>query len=176
MSLHAIPELPANNNAHLRRVLRLESMEEALAEAERVVGADRAGRLRRMGNWTTGQALGHLAAWMNYGFDGYPVPTPPAELVARAQARKPTAIREGLRAGVYIPGVEGGTAGTDAMEADEGLRRYRAGWARLSAGTPTHAHPFFGSLTRDEWLLLHLRHTELHLSYLHPPTPEPTTP
>ncbi len=167
----SMPDLPANNNAHLRRALRLESMDDAVREAERVSVAERAGTLACKGNWSAGQAMGHLAAWMHFGFDGYPVLRPPEELVARAMARKDVAFRDGLRAGVYIPGVEGGTAGIEALSVEEGLGRYRAGWARLAAGTPTHPHPFFGALTRDEWFLLHLRHTELHLSYLHPEIP-----
>jgi hypothetical protein len=35
------------------RLLRFESIDQALAEVERIVEAERAGRLKRLGNWTT---------------------------------------------------------------------------------------------------------------------------
>lgn len=150
-----------------RRAIRLECGAEVLAEAERIACADRAGRLRRTGNWTAGQCFGHLAGWIGFCFDGYPVVAPP-ELAARALVRKPTALREGLMAGVRIPGVEGGTAAIEVLPLDEGLARLRAGWARLEGGMARFPHPFFGALTYEEWMMLHLRHAELHMSYLHP--------
>src|ERR687885_514061 len=53
-----------------RRALPFESVGQGLADAER------AGRLRRLGNWTLGQALGHLAAWAEYGYTGFPLRVP----------------------------------------------------------------------------------------------------
>jgi hypothetical protein len=156
-----------NNNMHLRRVLRFETLSEAIAEGERIAAAERIGRLTRKGNWRAGQALGHLATWIDFGFDGYPMTAAP-EAAAKARARMPVALREGLFAGIHLPGVPGGTAGTDVLPADEGMRRFRGACKRLERETPTHGHPYFGLLTRDEWFLLHLRHSELHLSYLHP--------
>ncbi len=155
-----------NNNMHLRRALRFESLAQAIAEAERIVAAERIGRLARKGNWTAGQALGHLASWIDFGFDGYPITATP-EGAAKARARKPVALREGLFAGVRLPGVPEGTAGIELLSIDEGVRRFRGACTRLEAGTPTHGHPYFGPLTRDEWFQLHLRHSELHMSYLH---------
>jgi hypothetical protein len=149
-----------------RRVIRFESAADVLAEAERIVAAERAGTLRRGGNWTPGQCFGHLAGWIGFCFDGYPVVAPP-EMAARAQVRKPTALREGLMAGFHIPGVEGGTAAIEPLATDEGLSRLRAGWSRLQGGMPRFPHPFFGMLTYEEWIMLHLRHAELHMSYLH---------
>jgi len=153
-----------------RRILRFESPAAVLAEVDRIAGAERAGQLKRTGNWTAGQAIGHLAAWIDFGFDGYPVVAPP-DLAERARARKPTALREGLRVGFRIPGVEGGTAATEVLEPGDAVGRYRRAFARLQAGTPGFPHPFFGPLTNEEWMMLHLRHAELHLSFLHPTSP-----
>lgn len=152
---------------HLRRALRLETLADVIAEAERVRESERAGRLVRKGNWTAGQAVGHLATWIDYGFEGYPMTATP-EAQARTRARKPAALREGLLAGVRLPGIAEGTTGTEVLEAGEAIRRYRGACARLERGMPTHPHPYFGAMTREEWLMLHLRHAELHLSYFHP--------
>ena len=55
-----------------RSTLRFESLDEVLAEAERLSVAERNGTLVRAGNWTLGQTLGHLATWCRFAFDGYP--------------------------------------------------------------------------------------------------------
>jgi hypothetical protein len=43
-----------------RRLLRFESIDEMMAEVDRLVEAERAGRLKRLGNWTLGQTLGPM--------------------------------------------------------------------------------------------------------------------
>src|SRR5207244_91073 len=53
-----------------RRVLRFDSLDQMLAEVDRLVDAERIGRLKRLGNWTLGQTLGHLATWMEFGYTG----------------------------------------------------------------------------------------------------------
>jgi hypothetical protein len=36
----------------------------------------------------------------------------------------------------------------------------------LAKAPPTIPHALFGPLTHDEWIAQHLRHAELHLSFL----------
>jgi len=59
-----------------RRILRFESIDEVLAEVNRLGEAERAGRLKHVGNWTLGQTLGHLAAWVEYAYTGAPLKVP----------------------------------------------------------------------------------------------------
>ena len=61
--------------------------------------------------------------------------------------------------------------GTDKLPTHEGLRQLERAVGRLVKETPPHPHPFFGALTREEWIKLQLRHAELHLGYLHPEGP-----
>src|SRR5215472_6607838 len=63
-------------NAPGRRMLRFESIDDVLAEVDRLVEAEHAGRLKRVGNWTLGQCLGHLAAWAEYSYTGAPLKVP----------------------------------------------------------------------------------------------------
>jgi EAL domain-containing protein (putative c-di-GMP-specific phosphodiesterase class I) len=56
-----------------RRTLRFETIDQALAEADRLADADRAGRLKPLGNWALGQTLGHLATWADYSYTGTPL-------------------------------------------------------------------------------------------------------
>ena len=150
-----------------RRMLRFESIDQAMAEVERLAETERAGRLRRLGNWTPGQTLGHLAAWAEYGYTGSPLKVPFfIRWVLRLRKRK--FLYGPMRAGVKIPGVEGGTLATDPVPLDEGLSRFRRAMERLKAEAPTAPSPVFGLLTHEESIAMNLRHAELHLGFLIP--------
>lgn len=147
-----------------RRVLRFERIDDALAEAERLVQAERDGRLERRGSWTLGQALGHLATWANFALEGYPPEiSPPWPVRAVLRVMRGRIIEGGMRPGMRLRGVPGGTVGTDLISADEGLERFRAALERLGSTAPTIVNPAFGRLTHAQWIALNLRHAELHL-------------
>ena len=71
-----------------------------------------------------------------------------------------------MPSGARLPKAPGGTFGTDRVPAAEGLRRLTAAYIRLKSGPPTIPNPAFGRLSEIEWTKLHLRHAELHLSFL----------
>jgi hypothetical protein len=149
-----------------RRNLRFASIDEALGDVGALVAADRVGNLQRLGNWTLGQVLGHLATWINFGFDGYPAKlNPPFFIKWILKARKHRYIHQGLPAGAKIPGIDGGTAGTEMMSTEDGVHRFRQAMERLRAAPPARPNVIFGPLSHDEWMQLHLRHAELHLSF-----------
>lgn len=149
-----------------RRKLRFETLDDALAEAERLAAAERDGRLTHTGNWTLGQTLGHLATWTNFAFDGYPpeVHAPlPVRLILRLLRNR--ILNTGMQPGVKIGKVPGGTLGLDVLPTDEGLRRFRAALERLRGTGPGVVNPAFGRLTHGQWIQLNLRHAELHLGF-----------
>jgi hypothetical protein len=150
-----------------RRTLRFESIDQVMAEVDRLAEAERAGRLRRLGNWTLGQTLAHLAAWAEHGYTGSPLKVPFfIRWILRLRKRK--FLYGPMRAGVKIPGVEGGTLATDAVPLDEGLGRFHRVLERLKVEAPTAPSPVFGPLTHEESIALNLRHAELHLGFLIP--------
>ena len=149
-----------------RRKLRFDTIEDALAEAERLVAAEREGRLARAGNWSLGRTLGHLATWANFAFDGYPpeVSAPlPVRLILRAMRGR--VLNQGMMAGVKIGRLPEGTVGVEEMPAEAGLERFRAALRRLKDSSPTADNPVFGKLTHAQWVQLNLRHAELHLGH-----------
>jgi hypothetical protein len=147
------------------RALRFSSIDDALAEVERLVEAERAGRLRRVGNWTLGQALGHIASWIDYAYDGYPGAPPPWFIRAVCRMMKQTFVTKPARRGFKIPRIEGGTHGAELLSTDHGADRCRRAFQRLRAAPPSKPNPVFGPLTHEQWIQLHLRHAELHLGY-----------
>lgn len=150
-----------------RRKLRFANTDDLLAEIDRVVAADRAGTLKRLGNWTPGQIMGHIAAWINYGYDGYPLRRPPwfIRFILRRIVKK--YLRDGMPAGVRIPRVENGTTGIDVLSTDEGANRLRSALQRLESNeVPAHDSPAFGPMSHPDRIQLNLRHAELHLGFL----------
>src|SRR5258706_10342758 len=59
-----------------RRTLRFDSPAEMEADVARLVEAERAGRLVRVGNWSPGQILNHLGAWATFAFEEHPLKPP----------------------------------------------------------------------------------------------------
>jgi len=147
-----------------RRVLHFDSIDQALAEVDRLVAAERAGHLRRLGNWTLGQALGHLAAWAEYSYTGTPLKVP---FFIRwiMKLRKRKFLYGPMRSGVRIPGVAGGTLATEPLPLEEALGRLRRILERLKTEAPTAPNSIFGMLTHEEWVALNMRHAELHLGF-----------
>ena len=148
-----------------RRELNFTTLDEAIADANRLAAAEREGRLHRLGNWSFGQNLGHLAAWVNYSFDGLPMTVP---WFVRLPMRffKNKVLNSKMRPGSRIPGISGGTLGIEPLSSEEGLERFNKAFSRLKAGSPALPHALFGRLTHEEWIKQHLRHAELHLSFM----------
>ena len=113
-----------------RRELHFTDLAQLDADARALAEGDAAGKLHRLGNWSLGQALGHLAAWTNFGFDGYPMKVP-FYIKAMIRPMKGRLLRGPIPAGKCIPNVAGGTFGTEAISTEEGLKKFLAadaGW------------------------------------------------
>jgi hypothetical protein len=150
-----------------RRSLRFDSIDQVLADVDRLVEAERAGRLKRLGNWTLGQTLGHLATWADYGYSGSPLKVP-FFIKWMLRLRKQSFLYGPMRAGVRIPRVPDGTLATENMPLDKAPPWFRQVWRRLKTECPPMPNSIFGMLTHDESIALNLRHAELHLSFLVP--------
>ncbi len=149
-----------------RRPLRFNSLDEMLADARSLAAAP---KIRQLGNWTLGQALNHLAAWIDYPYLGYPEGLfIPEEMKANARAIKHRMMMQPMSPGENLPGPAAPPAGTFATEivpTHIALPRLEAAAARLRTSEPTHPDPAFGPVTAHEWTLMNLRHAELHLSF-----------
>lgn len=150
-----------------RRTLRFDTIAQLLAELDRIEAADRAGSLRNLGNWTTGQVLGHVAAWIDYGYDGFPLGPPPFFIRWILRWRRNSYLKNGLPSGVKIPSVEGGTFGMEPLSTAEGIAKLRRSLARLASSEPVKYHsPAFGPMSDEDRAQFMLRHAELHLGFL----------
>ena len=154
-------------SADERRDLQFNSIDECVADIHQILEADRNGQLRAVGNWTPGQVLSHVAAWIEYGYEGYPMKPPPFFIrwILRFQLKK--ILRNGMPTGVRIPGIKEGTVGMEEMPTAEAGQRAKTAFERLSKREESkYDSPAFGKMSHDDRIRLNLRHAELHLGYL----------
>jgi Protein of unknown function (DUF1569) len=149
------------------RRIRFESIDDLTRELDRLLELERLGRLQTTGNWTAGQIMAHLAAWIEYGYDGYPIKPVPWFLRWILKLRLKKFLEIGMPRGVKIPGIRGGTVGADPMATDKGIERLKRALGRLANGEEAkHDSPAFGKMSHADRIRLNLRHAELHLGYL----------
>ena len=152
-----------------RRRLRFEALDAAVRDAEMLADAERGGSLLATGNWSLGQAVGHLAFWARAPFNGYPAMRQPPWLLRKLLPLfKNRFLNHKLPAGARIPGVPDGTFGVEPLATDAALEELRREFFRLAKQAPAAPNLIFGPMTHEEWIKLNLRHAELHLSFFHP--------
>jgi hypothetical protein len=148
-----------------RRNLDYASLEELLADADRLTS----GPVKVLGNWSAGQIFRHLAIAFNGSIDGFTMTFPlPLRLMAKLFRKK---LLDGpMPAGFKLP-AEGAKAMMPApTSSEEGLADLHAAVARLERESHRAKHPMFGDLSKEEWNKIHLKHANLHMSFL---VPEP---
>lgn len=162
-----VPRRPMVNPKKAKhRPLRLRTLADLEREADRLASLERAGRLMHTGNWTLGQILGHLAAWIDFFYTGFPLPKPPRLMRLVMPLFKSRFLNTPMPRGVRIPKVTEGTLGTEPLTTEQGLVKFKAALGRLKAGdVPRYPSPLLGPMTLDEVTRLTLRHAELHLGY-----------
>lgn len=149
------------------RKLRFESIADCKAEVERILAADQQGQLQSCGKWTAGQNLSHIAAWIEYAYEGYPIKAPPFFIrwILKIGLRK--MLENGMTKGVRIPGIKEGTTGMENVPTSQAAERLLAALDRLSKDDAIkEPSPAFGAMPHQDRIKLNLRHAELHLGFL----------
>lgn len=153
-----------------RRDVHFASLAEVRVDVEQLrdAAADGSGSsIESLGNWSPGQAMQHLARFMTCSLDGFgkvPFWIRPMGVALQLIVRDKI-LTEPPPAGIklskdtpFIPDASVDTA-TGAQELIEVIERVEGGAVFIPKS------PFLGPLTREKWITLHLRHSELHLSF-----------
>jgi hypothetical protein len=146
-----------------RRNLHYDSLQQLLSDAETIAAGD----YDTVGNWSYGQILNHLAKAMAFSLDGFPGLAPWPVRVGATLFLKQRFLTQTLRPGFKLP-KRAAALLPQEFPTPEALQGFRAVIARFDNEVPRAAHPLFGRLTPEEWHQLHLRHAELHMSYVRP--------
>lgn len=147
-------------NAMQRRKLNLNSLEEIIADVERLQN----GGYEKAGNWDLQQVCDHLAYFVRGSLEGYPDKVPWFVRVFVGKRLLKKLLRgEPIQAGFPIPEKLVPKVGGDEGEA---VKQFQELLERLKTQTELHPSPFFGTLTKEQWLKLHTLHCNHHLSFL----------
>ncbi len=153
-----------------RRELLFPTVSDCLAELDRIEAAEKNGQLTTTGNWTPGQIMAHLSAWIEYGYVGFPIKAPPffvRWMIRRMLKRMRKAGQMGP--GADMPGVEDGTYGQDEMETLAGIERFRSALMKMQSEPAVYHSPAFGKLPDEIRIKINLMHAQLHLGFLNYP-------
>jgi hypothetical protein len=153
-----------------RRAVRLQTIEGLRAEVERVVAAVAAGRVRPLGNWSPAQVFWHLGQLIALSFDGFSwrYRRGPQWLTRtfRFLAWR-WMIRLALRPGFRNPPEAAGVEPAATVTWEEAVAHLRGQIERIRRGERmTQESAVEGPYTHEQWVYIHLRHAELHLSFL----------
>lgn len=156
----AQPARPVNTKKVTgRREVRYENYEQLVADARAHSGPE----VKPLGNWSPGQIFEHIARTLDMSIDGadFALPAPVRWAMSLLMKRK------------FLYGqLPAGFKSTDAFVADDGitaeagLASLERAMARQQQESQRAMHPGFGQITRAEWDAFHLRHAELHMSFL----------
>ncbi len=170
----------------VRRAVVLARLDDLSREVERVEKAARAEGegLRVTGNWSVGQIMVHIARLIERSMDGFgalpvsehPLPGGLRAIAAKAQrAGDVAAERIARNRMLTTPMQPCGPSAALAGEIDppmfvwtpDGAAQLRGALGRVRDKHPMDKpSPTLGRLSVDEWLAIHLRHAELHLSFI----------
>ncbi len=153
-----------------RRALHFNSLDEVLADLDRLEQAEASGSVKTLGNWSAGQVFTHLAMLFEMSLDGFTFTAPlPVRLMGPMLKKRVLSDRE-IPTGIQL---RGGSAAAlippDDVSFEQGMQRLRAVIGRVTGGEQmTHRSPVFGRLSHEEWTTLQLKHCALHLGFLIP--------
>jgi hypothetical protein len=146
-----------------RRQLHFHSYQDMLDDVHALAAAP----CRQLGNWSLGQICCHLAQTMHMSIDG-------------AQGRFPWYLRlvgpllkkrflsRPMQPGFVVPPTIAPQLLPGDHDTAAGVAEFEKAIARLDRTAERKPHGVFGPMSREEWDQLHMRHGEMHLSFIMP--------
>jgi len=147
-----------------RRRLRFASYEDVLDDARTLA----AGPTRSLGNLTLGQVCQHLANAVDkcvVGGERFRVPFS-TRILARIYRQRILNTR--LRPGFKLPKDAEAVLIPAEANVTIALTELEQAITRLRQTTRRFPHPAFGAMSVEQWDQFHLRHAEMHLSFILP--------
>ena len=153
-----------------RRAIRLQTLDDLALEVERVTAAATTGSVRPLGNWSPAQVLWHIGRLMELSFDGFPFryrrgPAWITRLFRLLAWRWLIALA--LRPGFQSPPEAATLEPEPSVSLEEAAEYLKRQIARARSGERMIRQcSVDGPYTHEQWVYIHLRHAELHLSFL----------
>jgi hypothetical protein len=148
------------------RALHLATVDDYAAELDRLEAAHGSGGLTVSGSYSSAQNLHHLARWIENYETGTLPDKVPFFMRLIGPIMKGRILTKGFPKGLQGPDGKPQTEPDHGF--DESLAYLRSKLDVLRTRDLAHKNPFFGRMTRENCVELHLRHAEHHLGFIHP--------
>ncbi len=150
-------------NVKGRRSLSFSNYDDILHDAQQLMNH---GSIVGLGNWTAGQNFEHLAKSMDASIDGVDYMMPwPMRMIARLF--KSRFLNNPLTPGFMLPvKLEPAFGPSHEISSEVGFKKLSQSIERIKNTNERSPSPAFGEMHESDWIKLHCRHAELHLSFL----------
>lgn len=146
-----------------RRRLSFRSLDDIQADVEALDGS----AIRTTGNWTPAQIVQHVTDVITLSVDGFgfklALPLRVLGRLLRSQA-----LSKPMRPGFSVPPAMRTMLPSDQVPFEQAVASFREAVGRAKTERMTKASPLLGAMTHEQWVQLHCRHAEMHLSFIHP--------
>ena len=154
-----------------RRELMFVSLSDIQAEVDRLVDRGPSG-LATIGEITPAQNIWHVAYFIDHAVTGFPFKMP-IHLRMFGRVMRNNFLHNPIKPGIKPPPGAPDLSRVVFPPADTPLETALAYLrdsiaAATAPGSMRYPSPLFGQLTHEQWVQLHCRHAELHLSFLYP--------
>ena len=156
--------MPTTVEQTQRRSIEFTTLDEVRADIETLA----AGSYVTVGKWSFAQILDHLGSSLIASIDGFPFKASWFVRWFVAPMIKNSILTNQMKPGFKLPKKFSSYLPTEECTMDEALPKVLAAIKRFDDELPVADHPFFGKMASEEWMNLHMRHAELHMSFVVP--------
>ena len=153
-----------------RRSVCLQTIDDLVIEVDRLTPATATGTVRSLGNWSPAQVVWHIGRLIELSFDGFPFryrrgPKWIIRLFRLVAWRWLIALA--FHPGFKNPPEAGPLEPPVSVSLDVAAAYLKQQVARIRSGERmTQECSVEGPYSHEQWVYIHLRHAELHLSFL----------
>ncbi|MHC4878739.1 MAG: DUF1569 domain-containing protein [Planctomycetota bacterium] len=147
-----------------RRTVHYSTLQEFKEDLDALIEAG----CETVGNWTLAQICDHIGDTFHSSIDGIDYKAPWFARTFIAPFLKNSVLINPMKPGIQLPKKAEKFLPPADVTLEDALEKVRTGLERLESELPVADHPFFGKMASEEWMQLHLRHCELHMSFIVP--------
>lgn len=155
-----------NGSGPIRRDVKLHCFNCLRSELDKFEQAGGNG-LTTTGDWTAGQIVQHVCETMKRSLDGFEFKAPWYVRLMRPILRmKFMGKSKAIPAGIKLRGDSAAMIPPKSVAFADAMADLRSTIERAEKKKMTQPSPVFGKMTHEDWVNLHLRHAELHFSFI----------
>ena len=150
-----------------RRKLSFTSMAEILGDIEKLNAAEKEGKtISATVNWTPAQIIEHVVYFVDCSIDGFEFKAPLVLRIFGKFARSPI-LNNPMKPGFKLPATMRMVIASPKSTWQDAVSHARKAILRVEAGKQmTKPSPLLGKMSHQDWVKLHCRHAEMHLSFI----------